>query len=82
MKNYVSEEENCPTREDRDEAIRVAQFLKIKEFTIFDFREEYNDLLKCDGCYRHYKYNYAHLRTTKLSFADWLIEQPDRINLK
>lgn len=42
MKNYVSEEENCPTREDRDEAIKVSQFLGIKEFTIFDFREEYN----------------------------------------
>jgi len=27
MKNYVSEEENCPTREDRDEAIKVAGFL-------------------------------------------------------
>lgn len=42
MKNYVSEEENCPTREDRDEAIKVAQFLGIKTFIIFDFREEYN----------------------------------------
>lgn len=27
MKNYVSEDENCPTREDRDEAIRVSQHL-------------------------------------------------------
>jgi tRNA-uridine 2-sulfurtransferase len=43
MKNYVSEEENCPTREDRDEAIKVAQHLWIKEFIIFDFREEYNE---------------------------------------
>jgi len=42
MKNYVSGEENCPTREDRDEAIKVAQFLGIKTFMIFDFREEYN----------------------------------------
>ncbi len=42
MKNYVSEEENCTTKEDRDEAIKVSQFLWIKEFTIFDFREEYN----------------------------------------
>ncbi|MDD2908793.1 MAG: tRNA 2-thiouridine(34) synthase MnmA [Candidatus Gracilibacteria bacterium] len=42
MKNYTSEEENCPTREDRDEAIKVAEFLGIKEFIIFDFREEYN----------------------------------------
>lgn len=42
MKNYVSEEENCPTREDRDEAIKVAQFLGVKTFMIFDFREEYN----------------------------------------
>jgi len=42
MKNYISEEENCPTREDRDEAIKVAQFLGIKTFMIFDFREEYN----------------------------------------
>lgn len=42
MKNYISEEEDCPTREDRDEAIKVAEFLGIKEFIIFDFREEYN----------------------------------------
>ena len=42
MKNYVSEEENCPTREDRDEAIKVSQYLWIKEFMIFDFREEYD----------------------------------------
>lgn len=42
MKNYVSEEENCPTKEDRDEAIKVATFLGIKTFMIFDFREEYN----------------------------------------
>lgn len=43
MKNYVSDEWNCPTREDRDEAIRVAAFLGIKTFMICDFREEYND---------------------------------------
>lgn len=43
MKNYISEEEDCPTREDRDEAIKVAEFLGIKEFIIFDFREEYNE---------------------------------------
>ena len=42
MKNYVSEEEECSTRVDRDEAIKVAEFLGIKEFIIFDFREEYN----------------------------------------
>jgi len=42
MKNYVSEEEECSTRVDRDEAIKVAEFLWIKEFIIFDFREEYN----------------------------------------
>ena len=42
MKNYVSEEENCPTREDRDEAIKVAVFLWIKTFMIFDFQDEYN----------------------------------------
>jgi len=42
MKNYVSEEEECSTRVDRDEAIKVAEFLRIKEFIIFDFREEYN----------------------------------------
>lgn len=43
MKNYISEEEDCPTREDRDEAIKVAEFLWIKEFIIFDFRKEYNN---------------------------------------
>ena len=41
MKNYVSEDENCPTREDRDAAIAVAAHLGIRTFIIFDFREEY-----------------------------------------
>jgi hypothetical protein len=47
-----------------------------------EYKEEYNDLLKCDGCYRHYKWNYAHLRTTTLSFAAWLNEDPSRLELK
>ncbi len=42
MKNYVSETWNCPTREDRDEAIKVASHLWIKTFIIFDQREEYD----------------------------------------
>ncbi|MBP8016558.1 tRNA 2-thiouridine(34) synthase MnmA [Candidatus Gracilibacteria bacterium] len=42
MKNYVSETGNCPTREDRDEAIKVASHLGIKTFIIFDQREEYD----------------------------------------
>lgn len=62
MKNYVSEEENCPTREDRDEAIRVAQFLGIKEFTIFDFREEYNEKVV------EYIYNW---------YQSWITPNPD-----
>lgn len=41
MKNYVSEEGNCTTREDRDEALKVATHLGIKNFLICDFREEY-----------------------------------------
>ncbi|MDD2487022.1 MAG: tRNA 2-thiouridine(34) synthase MnmA [Candidatus Gracilibacteria bacterium] len=54
MKNYISEEENCPTKEDRDEAIKVASFLGIKTFIIFDFREEYNKKV-VDYIYDGYK---------------------------
>lgn len=54
MKNYVSDEWNCPTREDRDEAIKVAEFLWIKEFIIFDFREDYNKKV-VDYIYDGYK---------------------------
>lgn len=44
MKNYADETNpTCHTREDRDEALRVAHHLWIKTFIIFDFRKEYNE---------------------------------------
>ncbi len=43
MKNFAEPENpHCHTREDRNMAIKVAHFLWIKTFLIFDFREEYN----------------------------------------
>lgn len=44
MKNYADESNpNCHTREDRNTAIQVAQYLGIQDFVLFDFRQEYND---------------------------------------
>jgi tRNA-specific 2-thiouridylase len=44
MKNYADESDpQCTTRKDRDEAIKVAQFLGIQDFMIFDFRQEYEE---------------------------------------
>lgn len=46
MKNYADESNpNCHTREDRNSALQVAKHLWIKVFTIFDFREEYNQTI-------------------------------------
>lgn len=43
MKNYADEmNPHCQTKQDRDMAIKVAQFLGIQTFIIFDFREEYS----------------------------------------
>jgi tRNA U34 2-thiouridine synthase MnmA/TrmU len=43
MKNYADESNpDCHTRQDRNMAIKVSQFLGIKTFVIFDFREEYH----------------------------------------
>ncbi len=44
MKNYANEENpHCHTREDRDMAIKVARHLGIQNFTIFDFRKQYDE---------------------------------------
>jgi hypothetical protein len=56
--------------------------LGLKWMYLPEFKEEYNTLMESDGSYRHYKWNLAHLRTTALSFEDWLKESPERINLK
>lgn len=46
MKNYADESNpNCHTREDRNSALQVAKHLGIKVFTIFDFREEYDQTI-------------------------------------
>lgn len=46
MKNYADESNpNCHTREDRNSALQVAKHLGIKVFTIFDFREEYQQTI-------------------------------------
>jgi len=42
MKNYVAEEWKCTTREDAEEAIKVADFLWI-ELKVFDFQDEYRE---------------------------------------
>lgn len=43
MKNYADEDNpDCHTKQDRDEAIKVAKHLGIKDFRIFDFREIYD----------------------------------------
>jgi len=55
MKNYADESNpNCHTREDRNEAIRVAQYLGIQDFMIFDFREAYNERI-INYIYQWYK---------------------------
>jgi tRNA-specific 2-thiouridylase len=55
MKNYTDESNpNCHTREDRDMAIKVAQYLGIKTFVITDFREEYEQQI-IDYIYREYE---------------------------
>lgn len=44
MKNYADESNpTCHTKEDRDTAIQVAQFLWISTVIIFDFRKEYDE---------------------------------------
>ena len=41
MKNYVSDDPNCPTKVDSEVAVKVAKFLWLKNFKVFDFQEEY-----------------------------------------
>lgn len=44
MKNYAQPDNpHCTTRQDRDMAIKVAEYLGIKTFIIFDFRKEYQE---------------------------------------
>ena len=43
MRNYTSDDATCQTRQDRDEALRVARHLGIRTFTIFDFEKEYRE---------------------------------------
>lgn len=45
MKNYATEQPGCTTKEDRDSAIKAAQFLGIQSFMIFDFRKEYEQAI-------------------------------------
>lgn len=63
MKNY-SEPNNphCQTKQDRDSAISVAQYLNIKTFIIFDFRKEYEE--------RIIKYIYK-------TYQQWITPNPD-----
>lgn len=41
MKNWVSADASCTTKADRDSALSVFSYLGLKEFSIFDFQEEY-----------------------------------------
>jgi hypothetical protein len=47
-----------------------------------EYKEDFNDLVKPDLCYKNYKWIYAHERSTKLDFASWLAEDPKRIEMK
>jgi hypothetical protein len=47
-----------------------------------DYKEDYHDLVKPDACYKDYKFQYAHHRTTKLDFESWLRENPERLKIK
>ena len=63
MKNYADESNpNCHTREDRNMAINVAQFLWIDTFIIFDFRQQYDE--------RIVQYIYK-------TYEQWLTPNPD-----
>ena len=53
MKNYTSEVGNCTTYNDSIEAIKVAEFLKIK-ILAFDFQKEYQERI-IDYIYDWYK---------------------------
>ncbi len=44
MINYISENENCPTKQDLQEAKKVAEFLGIKFFS-FDYQKEYDQYI-------------------------------------
>jgi tRNA-uridine 2-sulfurtransferase len=55
MKNYADESNpHCHTREDRDMALKVSQYLGIKTFVIFDFRQEYDEKI-IQYIYRSYE---------------------------
>lgn len=41
----------------------------------------YEEKVKHDRCYVVYKWEYAHKKTTKLSFEEWLSEDPNRFEL-
>ncbi|MBQ9554160.1 hypothetical protein IJU97_04330 [bacterium] len=53
MKNYTSEGGNCTTYNDSIEAIKVAEFLKIK-ILAFDFQKEYQERI-IDYIFEGYK---------------------------
>ena len=46
MKNYADESNpDCHTRQDRDMALKVSQYLGIQTFIIFDFRKQYHEYI-------------------------------------
>ena len=45
------------------------------------YRELFNDRIKQDRCYDVYKWEYAHKKSTALSFEDWLNQDPNRFEL-
>jgi tRNA-specific 2-thiouridylase len=54
MKNYSTELPWCTTREDRDMAIKVSQYLWVDTFIINDFRKQFNEKV-LDYMYEEYK---------------------------
>jgi hypothetical protein len=56
--------------------------LGLKWVYLPQYEEIFHPYCEGDRSYVVYKWNYSHLRTTKLSFADWLAEDPSRLELK
>lgn len=56
--------------------------LGLKWVYLPQYEETYHPYCEGDRSYVVYKWNYSHLRTTKLSFKDWLLEDPSRLELK
>ena len=76
MINYISDDGNCPTKKDLEEAKKVAEFLWINFFS-FDYQKEYNDKIIqyiFDGYRQWYTPNPDILCNSKIKFDLFLQE--------